>query len=423
MKLADISWNAAGLLAPLLVALLTVPPLLALLGTERFGLLSLTWALTAMSGLFDLGVGRATTRMVAGQIGRAEAQFVRSTMSAAVRLALAAGCVGAGLLAASISFGLDRLIRLSSVDATELRMALWLLVPIVPLQTLIATYRGVCEGCQRFQGISLVRMALGVATFAAPLAVAYWSTHLAALAASLLLARLLACLAFARLAYSAAPRSRATHRATDLVRELVRSGSWLTVSALVSPLLVQADRFFIGAVISAAAVASYTVPFDVITQLLVGVTAVSTVAFPSIARQLQQDPTASRRLFDQWLYRVAVVMALLCLAVAWFLPTALRAWVGDALPAESVVIGRWLCLGVWINALGSMYFAWLHAHGRFRATALLHLVELPLYFLLLSYLLHEFGVTGAALAWVARVAVDSGFLAWMARPRDVLLRP
>ena len=61
MRLSSIAWNAAGLAAPLVVALLCVPPLLQRLGTERFGLLALAWALTAISGLFDLGIGRAAT--------------------------------------------------------------------------------------------------------------------------------------------------------------------------------------------------------------------------------------------------------------------------------------------------------------------------------------------------------------------------
>ena len=101
--------------------------------------------------------------------------------------------------------------------------------------------------------------------------------------------------------------------------------------------------------------------------------------------------------------------------VAWWLPALLRTWIGATLPVEAASVGRWLCLGVWINAIGSMYFAWLHAQGRFRATALLHLVELPMYLVGLVVLLERFGVVGAAIAWVLRVGLDSTVLAWLAR--------
>jgi O-antigen/teichoic acid export membrane protein len=415
MKLTSIGWSAAGLAAPLLVALLAIPPLLARLGNERFGLLSLAWALTSMSGLFDLGLGRATTRLVATQLGRRATQAPRGTAAVALRLAALAGLGGAALLALGTLLGLDRLLRLASVAPAEVRQALWLLALTIPLQTLIATYRGISEACQQFRGISLLRMMLGVANFVAPLVVAQFSTHLAALVAVLLAARVLACLGFRHLALASLPPGPGAALAQSERRQLLHTGGWFTVSAVVSPLLVQADRFFIGAVVSAAAVASYTVPFDIITQLLIGVTAVSTVAFPTITHLLQRDASQARREFRRWLWRVAAGMTPLCIAIALLLPTALPLWVGSALPAETVTVGRWLCLGVWVNAVGSMYFAWLHAQGRFRATALLHALELPLYIGALMLLLARFGVVGAAMAWTARVVLDTAGLAWLAK--------
>ena len=416
MRLDNVAWNAAGLAAPLAVALLCVPPLLERLGNERFGLLALAWALTAISGLFDLGIGRATTRCVAVQLGRGESHRIASTLAAAVRIAGQAGLAGALLLMLAAAFGAHRGIRYNPALEPEVFQATLLLALVIPLQTLIATYRGVSEACQKFRGISLVRMALGVANFAAPLAVAQYTSHLALLVLSLLLARVAACMAFRQLARQELPRAgEALPLSAHEQRELLHAGGWFSVSAVVSPILVQADRFVIGAVLSATAVSTYAVPFDLITQLLIVVTAVSTVVFPSIAHQLQTDAASARAQFDRWLWIVAGAMASVTALVAWWLPTLLNLWLGGALPAEAATVGRWLCLGVWINAVGSMYFAWLHAQGRFRATALLHLVELPLYLSALFFLLHLFGVTGAAIAWVLRVGLDSAVLTWLAR--------
>jgi O-antigen/teichoic acid export membrane protein len=415
MRLSNVAWSAAGLAVPLVVAILCVPPLLHRLGAERFGLLSLAWALTAMSGLFDLGLGRAATRLIADQLGRGELHAPRGTMSAAVRLAAIAGTGGGLLLALAAAAGVAGLLRTDTVTAAEVGWALALLAPAVPLQTLTATYRGVGEACQRFRAVSLVRMALGIANFAAPLAVAQFTPLLPPLVVALVGSRLLACWLFWRLAHEALPAGPGRALASTERRQLLHSGGWVTVSAVVSPLLVQSDRFFIGALVSAAAVASYTVPFEVITQLLVGVTAVATVALPSITQQLRQDHGLARQTFRRWLLRVVVGMAALAGGVALWLPWALPLWLGNALPAESIVIGRWLCLGVWINAIGAMHFAWLHAQGRFRETALLHLLELPLYVVLLLLLLRDFGVVGAAIAWTARVTLDTAALIWLAR--------
>ena len=414
MKLSSVGWNAAGLAAPLVVALLCVPPLLQRLGTERFGLLALAWALTAVSGLFDLGIGRATTRLVAAQLGRGQAHRTCSTLAAAARIAALAGLAGTLLLMLAVAAGVHRLIRYDAALQPEVLLATLLLALVIPLQTLIATYRGVSEACQQFRGVSLVRMALGVANFAAPLAVAQYSSHLALLVLALLLARLAACVAYRGLARNALPGAAdAPPLSVPERRELLQAGGWFSISAVVSPILVQADRFVIGAVLSAAAVSTYTVPFDLVTQLLIVATAVSTVAFPSITHQLQIDAKSARAQFDRWLLIVAGAMALVTSLAGWWLPELLHAWIGSALPPEAATIGRWLCLGVLVNAIGGMYLAWLHALGRLRATALLHLVELPLYLVLLMLLLTHFGVVGAAVAWLARVTFDSAGLMWL----------
>jgi len=172
-------------------------------------------------------------------------------------------------------------------------------------------------------------------------------------------------------------------------------------------MLVQLDRFAIASVISTAAVTAYAIPFDLVTQLLVLVSAVTTVAFPAIASARQVDASQAYELFHVWLLRVALGMGIVTLVAAALTPQVLQRWIGQSLPPESIAIGRWLCLGVWINAIGAMYYSLMHAHGRFRQTAFLHLAELPFYIALLYSLLQARGVTGAALAWVTRVAFDT----------------
>lgn len=61
MRIKNIAWNLAGLGGPLIVAALTIPALIRMIGLERFGLLALAWGLIGFAGIFDLGIGRATT--------------------------------------------------------------------------------------------------------------------------------------------------------------------------------------------------------------------------------------------------------------------------------------------------------------------------------------------------------------------------
>src|SRR5437667_12210334 len=58
-------WNLSGQLLPMIVAVITVPLLVRGLGVARFGVLSLSYVLIGYFSLFDLGIGRALTKLVA----------------------------------------------------------------------------------------------------------------------------------------------------------------------------------------------------------------------------------------------------------------------------------------------------------------------------------------------------------------------
>ena len=58
-------WNILGMSLPMVVALFAIPRLAHGLGEERFGGLLLIWMLVGYFSIFDLGLGRALTKMTA----------------------------------------------------------------------------------------------------------------------------------------------------------------------------------------------------------------------------------------------------------------------------------------------------------------------------------------------------------------------
>ena len=57
----------------------------------------------------------------------------------------------------------------------------------------------------------------------------------------------------------------------------------------------------------------------------------------------------------------------------------------------------------------------IQAAGLAHVTAKLHLCEAVVYFPLLFYAMHAFGLPGAAMAWTARVGLDLALLAWLSQ--------
>lgn len=420
MRLSNIAWNLSGLGVPLIVAALTIPSLIGTIGMERFGLLALAWGLIGFAGIFDLGIGRATTQTIARLRGSGQLEQVPAVLKTAATLSFRTGLIGAILLGIAVLSGAHTHIKYAAGLNTEVTIAAYLLAIAIPIQSMSAMFRGVNEAFENFREISLVRIGLGVANFLGPFGVAIFTSSLAALVSTLLFSRLIAFLFFRKFAKACLTlqlpndaHGANVQASPEIARQLLSFGGWFTISSLISPILVQADRFLIGVLISATAIATYTIPYDVVTQSLIIVGAISSVAFPSLSALVHSQPKKAEAMFRRWLMRVAVIMLVVTSLCALLLPVILPWWIGPKLPAESVLIGQILCVGIFANSLGSMYFALLHAYGRADITAKLHLIELPLFLFALYLLVSNFGAVGAAIAWVGRMMLDMFFL-WVA---------
>lgn len=411
MRLDHLGWNVAGLSLPLFVAAATVPHLISTIGTERFGLLALAWGLIGYASVLDLGVGRALTQLVARLSGEADLKSVPNALATASRMTLVTGLIGGTLVAIAALSGAGELVKTATVPSAEISSSLLLLAIALPAQAMSATYRGLNEAFLNFKGISFIRIVLGVVTFGGPYIISKYTINLQWLVVTLVIGRLLSLLAYRWLAYSCLAdkgiRMRKARYSKKLAKSLLKFGGWVAVSSVVSPFFMQLDRFFIASLISVTAVTVYVVPFEVVTQSLIIVGAFSSVIFPNLTKLIHQNSELWRRYFWRWFYVVIVTMLIISTALAILISGLLEYWLATKIDHQSAVIGRVLCVGVFANAIGVMFYTLLHAQGRSDLTAKLHIIELPLFCVALVLLLDRYGVVGAAWAWVGRVVFDS----------------
>lgn len=397
--------------------MLTVPQLIENLGQERFGLLALAWGLIGYAGSLDLGLGRALTQMVARLKGEGDLSSIPDVLATASRITLVTGLIGGALIGFASLTGAQAIIRTESVSQSEIQYAMLLLAIALPAQAMSATYRGLNEAFMNFRGISFLRAGLGIVNFGGPYAVSLLTTQLPYLVATLVLSRLGALFIFRYLAIRCLMNNKKTSGpavySPRIARSLFAFGGWVTVSSIVSPIMLQADRFIIAATISAAAVSLYVLPYEVVGQSLILVGAVSSVMFPGLSALMQEKPDHWRPYFRMWLLRVTGLMAVVCIGLALLLPVILPLWIKNNLKPESILIGQVLCLGVFANTIGAMFYALLHAKGRSDVTAKLQLMEVPIYLVVLFSFIDYFGIAGVAWAWVGRMVFDALMLTWL----------
>jgi len=414
--LRNAGWNLLGNVLPLLAAALAMPYLAVQMGTERFGLLTLGWVLIGYFGLFDFGLGRALTKLVAERVGRDSAADLPGLCSTGTALAGAAGLLG-GLLVALVSgWGGDWFAGGSAALRAEAVTGLLVIAIGIPPTVGTAALRGILEGFQRFKLLTAIRTPAGVLLFAAPCISAFFTPRLDwALAAIVLtrwlvlLAHWLPCRASIRLTPALAQR--------QWLAPLLRLGGWLTVSSVVGPVIVYADRFIIGGMLSAVALAHYAAPFELVSRLLILPVALAGALFPALAAAQGGGVGHGRDLRHKALLLTLAGVLPAALLGAVFAAPLLDAWMGADFAENGSRAMQILLLGFAFNAAAQIPFAALHGYGLARQTALLHLLELPLYGLGLVLLVRGHGIEGAAAAWALRGAFDMlalNLLLWQA---------
>jgi len=403
--------NLVGQIAPMAVALVAIPLLIVGMGTERFGILALAWMGIGYFSLFDLGLGRSLTHLVAERVGAGRDRELPALIWTALALMGGLGLValvGVWLLADPL---VERVLNVPPELRAETRASIVLLAWSLPLVISTAGLRGVLEAVQRFGIVNAIRVPMGIFTFAGPLLVLPFTNQLPAVVAVLVAGRLIAWVVHLFFCLRTVPglADRFALRRSEVPR-LLGFGGWVTVSNVVSPLMVYIDRFVIGTVLTMTAVAYYVTPYEVVTKLWLVPTAVMGVFFPAFSSSFRQDAARTAALFDQALRAILLFVLPPVLAIVAFAPEALAVWVGPDFAQEGAIVARLLAVGLFINCLAHVPFAFLQGVGRPDIPAKLHCAEAVVFLPFLWLLITRYGIAGAAAAWSLRAGLDAVLL-------------
>jgi O-antigen/teichoic acid export membrane protein len=396
---------------PLALSLLTVPLYLGKIGPARYGIVALIWLLFGYFGLFDFGLSKATANRLArpeNQTRERQAELFWTALVINTFLGMLGG-MAFWLLADPI------LTTFNSIPAdlhAELRAAMPWVACLVPLSTTSAVFTGALEAHERFFALNLTQLVGASLIQVAPLLAIYqFGTSIQVVIGATALTRLLATTPIAALSLKQVGRHWQTGFKLATIKDLFAYGSWVTTTNIFGPLLVSVDQFMIGSAFGVQVVPQYSIPFNFATKVLIMPIALVRALFPQISKLNQEDALRRAELVAR---TTSLVLALVCVPGIFMAEYGLNLWLGRDFAGKAATVLRILLFGVWVNGVAFIPFALLQSQSRPDLPAKFHALELLPFMAILWLLLHAFGLPGAAVAWLLRVAVDAGLLFWAA---------
>jgi O-antigen/teichoic acid export membrane protein len=400
-------WNIVGVAAPFLIGVVTIPYLIKTLGIEAFGVLTLIWALIGYFSLFDFGLGRALTQQISEAESHEQHQQIPELIKTGLGLTILTGGLG-GLLLAGLSGNLaNQWLNVGENLAGTTYHALLIAAVGIPLTTLTTGLRGILEAYDEFKAVNILRMLLGVANFVLPVICVFAAgPSLAWIVVTLVIARALVMLMHWWLVSRKFPGLLQAQHGKEKLGRLLPFGAWITISNIISPLMVSADRFVISSVLGATVVAFYTAPFEMLFRILIVPGALTSAMFPRLVRHLANSKEEARQLYKKCLLITAFLLFCICSVTALGSYRILDLWLGADFAQQGWAIVCILSLGMFFNGIAHVPFGLIQAAGDAKTTAQLHIFEFMLYVPALYLGLKTFGILGAPIAWTLRVLVD-----------------
>ena len=405
-------FNLLGFGLPLLVGLVSIPIAARFLGESRFGLLGLVWAVLGSFALIDLGLGTATTKLVAEYLGKGMEDAASRLVHVSTTIHTALGTVVGIAFAALTPFLVSTALEVPAPLMVEAQTTFFILAATVPFMLFGSSLRAVLEAAQRFDLTNLIRAPSASAIFVIPAVGAAFGVGLPGIMLLLLIVRGTVCLAQARAVRIALPFFKwAAPTDCRSLRPLLSYSMWVAVSNTLNPVLIYLDRFLLGSIVSLTAVAYYTAPFEVATRLLIIPAGLASALFPAFTvLQARDEKGKLRHLLATSVRHLVLGVGVPLLLLMAFARDLLSVGLGPTYASESTLAMQILAGGVFMNSLAYVPHGCLRAIGRPDLPAKFHLLELPIYVFIAWFLVGRYGVAGAAMAWTFRVTLDMALL-------------
>ena len=407
--------NLLSAVLPLLAALVAIPITIREYGLDRYGVILICQVVLGYFAFVDFGLGKATSRFLSEAITMRDSVRISQILWFSVAASLVFGGVVGVAIAMLAPLLAQGVFHVTTGLREETTLAFFFVAFAAPFGAMGNVVFGAIDASKRFGLSNLVQLPSQVMAHLLPIVLLPLGHDSSKVVLGFGVMRALTCVgglacAIQTLGASWLPARRGGGSAACLFKYSL----WLSVSSLASPLLAWLDRFILGSKLSVAAVATYSVPSNLVSRLLLIPASMWRALFPrmSAAGAANSWSVTLRWTRYQLVILVPAGMAII-LAGPWFM----RTWLGNAVGGDLGPVLQILVLGGIFNSAAYGPLTYLQATGRPDIPARWHALELVLYVPILLLAVARAGVVGAAITWTARVTLDCILL--MASARSV----
>ena len=401
--------NFAGILVPFFVAIITVPLAIKGLGEERYGLLSIVWVILTYLSLLDFGISKASSKFLAEFYGKPDNRQTKQIIHAANIFAIFSGLAVGVVMILVTPWVVGSLSLSEPSEIQEATRSFYIISLALPLLFLGTRLRGAMEASRSFHSVNLALIITNSICYAIPAISFFKAVSLTTIIVGVVGVRSLGVLYYAFLV-------RRNYRIKNLfglhvgkeIKKLLRYGSWITLTSLISPLLVYMDRILIGTLLPMASVAYYAVPYDLVNRIRIFPQALLKTLFPEFSQMNTEDRKAEMLiLLEASIRSMVLIVGMVGLLISFYAGDILTFWLGSDLAKQSAGVMIVFGIGFSLNAVAFIPFNYLQSIGRPDIPAKMHLIEFPVYIVLLLVMTKSYGIMGTATAWFLRVSVDA----------------
>lgn len=399
--------NLTTQIIPIFVALIFIPISIKVLGNELFGIYSLVVTFIVLFNYLNFGIAPATTKELAKYLAQNNFQKVISLLINSFLMMLFIGFVLAVIFLLfhyQISiYMFEESLNLQDIFSQLLR----LLGFLSPFLMLVIFLRSALEAKHLFLITSLNRAFLNSIIFISPILVSIESFTIITVFKFLIIVYIISTLTLGFFVYKEYLKNNVLSFNILDSKSLMQIGFWMMLSSLAGIGLYYTDRFIIGSVISAAAVAYYVASYDLVTRLNIVSGSLTSALFPAFSHWFETKELEKIRGAVIFVSKIiSFIVASISFILIVYAQELLTFWINAEYSEHSFLLLQYLTIGVLFNTLSVVPFRTLSAIGFQKIVATVYIVEAPLTVIMLYYMILNYGLVGAVIGYNIRAFIE-----------------